>query len=144
MQQQQGRLGRRQLLVALLLAGLALPSALRAQDGPPAQSQLSEAGHFRLEWAPDLQPLPLNLLQGWNLQLQDATGQPLDGGVLGIEGGMPAHDHGLPTAPRITSRAGAGNYRLEGLRFHMPGVWELRVQIEHAGRRDTVRIGLLL
>lgn len=140
----QGRRGRRQLLLWLALGCLPVALPLCAQNGPPGHNQLSDGGHFRLWWTPDLQPLPLNLLQGWNLQLQDAAGRPLDGAVFSIDGGMPAHDHGLPTVPRITPRAGAGNYRLEGLRFHMPGIWELRVQIEQGDRRDTVRIELLL
>ena len=39
--------------------------------------------------------------------------------------GMPDHDHGLPTQPQVTSRLENGDYLLEGVRFHMPGKWQL-------------------
>ena len=55
---------------------------------------------------------------------------------------MPAHNHGLPTQPRVKADLGAGHYRVEGMRFHMAGHWEIRVTIAAAGREDTVVIPL--
>ena len=52
---------------------------------------------------------------------------------------MPEHDHGLPTAPRVTRELEPGRYLLEGVRFHMGGRWELILQIETAGAADTAR-----
>ena len=35
---------------------------------------------------------------------------------------MPEHNHGFPTAPRVTENLGEGDYLLEGMRFNMGGV----------------------
>ena len=55
-----------------------------------------------------------------------------------VSGGMPAHDHGLPSRPRVTRALGDGAYLLEGLKFHMNGRWEVRLDIEVGGNTDAV------
>ena len=59
-----------------------------------------------------------------------------------VDGGMPAHNHGLPTQPRVTQNLGEGCYKVEGLRFHMQGHWEMKIGIESGGATDTVIIPL--
>ena len=49
---------------------------------------------------------------------------------------MPAHQHGLNYAPEV-SALGDGTFRVDGLLFHMPGLWEL------AFRSDMVSRGRL-
>lgn len=122
------------LLIALLLAA---PAAA----GGPLESA---AGAFRLTYHSDLEPLVINRMHGWVLELETADGEPVEGAELTVEGGMPAHDHGLPTRPRVTEDLRGGRYRLEGLRFHMNGAWELVIRIDADGRRDRVVILLTL
>jgi hypothetical protein len=57
---------------------------------------------------------------------------------------MPVHNHGLPTQPRVTTELGDGDYRLEGMRFHMQGPWEITLTITVGGSTDTVVIALTL
>ena len=64
--------------------------------------------------------------------------------TLSIDGGMPEHDHGLPTAPRVVAELGGGDYRIEGLRFHMSGLWEIQISIDSGDHRDVVTIPLEL
>jgi hypothetical protein len=61
-----------------------------------------------------------------------------------VDGGMPLHNHGMPTRPRITEELGEGDYRLEGMRFHMRGAWEVSIEIAADGKTDTVIIKLSL
>ena len=56
---------------------------------------------------------------------------------ISVEGGMPNHDHGLPTQPRITSEITPGTYLLQGVRFHMPGKWECKFVVT-AGTRQEI------
>ncbi len=49
---------------------------------------------------------------------------------------MPDHDHGLPTAPLIRPAETAGEYRLQGIRFHMPGRWRLELRMERGEIHD--------
>jgi len=57
---------------------------------------------------------------------------------------MPAHDHGLPTRPRVTEELGDGDYRLDGVRFHMSGYWEMVISIKGDGYEGTVVVPLTL
>jgi hypothetical protein len=90
-----------------------------------------------------LDPIEINRIHTWTLAVT-RDGEPVEGAVLTVTGGMPAHDHGLPTAPRVTAELGDGRYKLEGLRFHMRGYWEVSVEIASGGTRDTVVIPLNL
>jgi hypothetical protein len=125
------------------LAALLLPQQPEAAPDEPRWLS-SRAGHFRVLLLPDAEPPPLNRMHAWNLLLQDAAGQPLSGALLQFDGGMPAHNHGLPSAPQVLPLARPGHYRIEGLRFHMPGAWELRLQIRHEGREDVLQWPLQL
>ena len=43
---------------------------------------------------------------------------------------MPAHGHGLPTAPRVTEILGDGRYLVNAARFNMAGWWQVTFAIE--------------
>ncbi len=53
---------------------------------------------------------------------------------------MPLHDHGLPTSPRVTENLGGGRYRLGGIRFHMPGVWQFVITVSDGTVSDSVTL----
>jgi hypothetical protein len=42
---------------------------------------------------------------------------------ISIDGGMKAHGHGLPTSPKVSATGIPGKYKIEGLKFSMPGEW---------------------
>ncbi|KGJ03173.1 YtkA-like [Paracoccus halophilus] len=109
-------------LAALALAAFA--TAALAQDAAPLTAT-SDAGLYRAELLPEAMPIPINIMQAWTLTLTDAAGIPVEGARIAITGGMPAHGHGLPTAPGVTADLGDGRYRIEGLHFSMTGVWAL-------------------
>ena len=76
-----------------------------------------------------LNPLAINTIHSWELVLYTADGVPLNGAQLSVVGGMPDHDHGLPTSPVVTGEITPGHYLLEGMRFHMPGRWLLTFNV---------------
>lgn len=86
----------------------------------------------------------INRMYSWILHIEDAAGQPVEGAKITVTGGMPEHDHGLPTQPRVTADLGEGNYRLEGMRFHMAGAWELSVSITTDSGTSTILLQLQL
>lgn len=69
--------------------------------------------------------LPINQIHSWNLQITDAAGNPTDCFPQQVRGGMPAHRHGLPTQPQWHQEREVGNYRIDGLKFQMPGLWQV-------------------
>ena len=75
---------------------------------------------------------------------EDANGNPVTGAHIEASGGMPAHDHGLPTYPRVTDDLGSGDYRLDGMRFHMTGAWEITIAVDADGKTDTVVVTVTL
>lgn len=83
-------------------------------------------------------------LHSWIITVKTADGKPVNDAQIKIDGGMPEHSHGLPTAPEMTKNLGDGRYRIEGVKFSMSGWWELRFDISAPGGSDTVTFNLVL
>ena len=83
-------------------------------------------------------------MHSWELVLRSAEGDTVEGATFDVTGGMPVHDHGLATAPRVTEELGNGRYRLDGMRFHMAGEWELTVAVIANGYTDSFTVRLTL
>ena len=123
---------------ALVVTALLAASFVQAQDfSTPVASR---DGRYLLSYASELQPLVINRIHRWTLRLQLADGSSVEGASFSISGGMPRHDHGLPTQPVVTTELGEGVYVLEGMRFHMAGTWEIVVRIEAPSGNDTAII----
>ncbi|MCH8277603.1 MAG: FixH family protein [Proteobacteria bacterium] len=86
----------------------------------------------------------VNRMHSWILHIEDAAGVTIEGALIEIVGGMPEHDHGLPTLPRVTEELGDGDYKLDGMRFHMSGYWEIVVTITTDEGASKVTIPLQL
>jgi hypothetical protein len=129
---------KRNFLIAVLLA-FSFSSALAEEV-----SWTSKGNVFVVSYQSELQPLQINQLHAWILHIENADGEPVEDAVIEATGGMPVHDHGLPTRPRVTDEIGDGNYRLEGIRFHMAGLWEITLVITDGDKADTVVISLTL
>lgn len=129
-----------------LASWLALATACYALPGVAAADAwiASDGGRYRLAFQADIDPITINRMHAWVLHLTHADGRPVLDARIEVAGGMPAHDHGLPSQPRVTEALGEGRYRLEGVRFHMPGVWEVVVTLEADGGRDRFVVPLLL
>lgn len=121
-----------------------LPVLLLMGATAPPQQWESDSGELRASYSSELMPLPLNRMHAWTVHLETRDGSPLENAEVSIDGGMPAHNHGLATMPAVTAYLGNGDYRVEGLRFHMQGAWELRITVRHAGMTDRIVIPLAL
>ena len=91
-----------------------------------------------------LDPIAINQIHQWEIQVKTPQGAPVDGAKVTIIGGMPMHKHGLPTAPRVTKDLDQGVYLLEGMKFNMAGWWELIVQIEAGSDQDKATFNVIL
>jgi hypothetical protein len=88
--------------------------------------------------------LQINRMHSWVLHIETEAGIAVEGATVEVDGGMPEHDHGLPTKPRVTEELGGGDYKLDGLRFHMNGYWEILVKVTTESGVSTVIIPLQL
>ena len=108
---------------------------------------ITENGSFTLT----LQPLqdasntpaariPVGKMHRWRLALVDSQGAAAYPARIIVGGGMPAHQHGLPTQPQVVEHLGDGRYIIDGVRFNMDGDWVFRITIatEHAADRVEV------
>ena len=92
----------------------------------------------------EVSPVQINRMHSWRLRLTDADGAPLSNASIEVRGGMPDHDHGLPTRPEVAGGAEPGVYLLRGLRFHMPGRWLLEFTIALDGEEGGIEDGASL
>lgn len=89
----------------------------------------AEDAALRVTYSTPAGPPVINQIHSWILHVESSDGIPVENAEITVTGGMPEHDHGLPTQPRVTEELGGGDYRLEGLRFHMQGAWELEITV---------------
>lgn len=120
-------------VVAVLLGAMLMPV-----------SQPASAGEIIVTYTTPDGPPEINRMHSWILFVESDSGEPIEGADIEVDGGMPAHDHGLPTRPRVTEELGGGYYRLDGVRFHMSGYWEMVIHIRSDIAEETVVVALTL
>jgi hypothetical protein len=110
-------------------AGCPAPEAPEA-PGPPLTTlgELfpTDSGSYRISVRPEDPPAPVGRLHRWIVHLETAEGQAFEPTRLTVGGGMPQHGHGFVTEPRATQSLGAGDFLIEGVKFHMAGEWTLQ------------------
>ncbi|MFN3786626.1 MAG: FixH family protein [Thiothrix sp.] len=116
--------------LSLLLAGCGGPA-------PTWQlSQRSDGGMYQATLVCAEAPT-VGAFQECSLHLYSQQALPSDLQVA-IDGGMPAHGHGLPTTPQAIAAATAGEFRIEGLKYSMPGEWVLGFLLQAPNAQDKV------
>jgi hypothetical protein len=78
----------------------------------------------------------------WTLQLSamanGVVGAPASGATLTVAPYMPDHEHG-PGAyrPKIEAMTEPGHYKIEQINTWMPGYWEITIEADAGGVRDS-------
>ncbi|CAN5728394.1 hypothetical protein BH11PSE3_BH11PSE3_11930 [soil metagenome] len=77
-----------------------------------------------------LRPEPMRIEVGepFSLLLNVCTKSDNPAELVAIDANMPDHRHGMNYRPTIVA-AGEGRYRVEGMVFHMPGRWEINMDV---------------
>lgn len=127
-------------LVVTLVGCMTMEMSGPAKETKGSMKVMSEAGLFRAAIKSEVDPIPLNEIHAWTLHVETDDGKPVNDAVITVDGGMPAHGHGLPTEPRVTANLGNGDYRVEGLKFHMQGEWVVTFVITAGDNEDTVTV----
>jgi hypothetical protein len=109
-----------------------------------AAVRTSENAAYRVSYASQPAPVPINQLHRWTLHVETADGRPVTDAQIKVDGDMPQHGHGLPTRPRVTANLGNGDYQVDGIRFQMGGWWVMEFTIDAGGRRDVAKFNLML
>jgi hypothetical protein len=122
---------------------LFLTAALSACATPPANldvslEKASASGRYLVSLSPPPSPPAINQMHSWTVSVKDVAGSPVSGARLAVDGGMPQHGHGLPTKPRVTREIEDGTYLVEGMKFSMPGWWNIKFDIQGQQGQDKV------
>ena len=120
------------------------PNSTNTSELDTSTEKLTENGAFKVSFKSELDPIAIGSMHSWVLNVETADGQPVEGATIFVDGGMPEHGHGLPTAPEVTQDMGNGDYLVEGLKFQMGGWWEVKFNISADGVEDNVTFNLVL
>jgi hypothetical protein len=101
-------------------------------------------GLYKAAIAPQANPIVVGSMHAWTVTVRTPAGAPLKVAKITVNGGMPQHGHGLPTAPQVTKDLGDGGYLVEGMKFNMRGWWTLDLAIDGPKGADTVTFNLIL
>jgi hypothetical protein len=126
-------------IMGSVMGGRAVPD-----DLDTAETRLSDQGIFKVSITSSIDPVPVNQIHTWTVHVENAAGQILEQAEITVDGGMPQHGHGLPTKPQVTQNLGEGDYLVEGLKFNMPGWWEVTFHITANGQSDSVTFNPIL
>jgi DNA-binding beta-propeller fold protein YncE len=126
--------------------------ALRAQ--PEA-----EARRYAVAIATEPAPIPLGQPFAMTVSVAEAGGgAPARNVILDVDGTMPEHHHGMSGKPAIVPLDGTvsqdllpghgvrGNDRfgVRGMLFHMPGRWEIHVDVTHGAITERAQVDVTL
>lgn len=121
------------------------PAAARPKNLNTSLDRVTEQGMFRVSIQSQATPIRLWRVHQWTVHVTDAKGEPVSGAQLLVDGGMPQHRHGLPTAPRAAPSGTPGDYLISGVKFSMPGWWELKLGVTAPdGRADRITFNIVL
>ena len=88
-------------------------------------------------WRSEPAPIPVGAHFSIRFHL---CGPPV--GRVGVRGWMPDHRHGMNYRPGVTLNGLSGT--AEGLLFHMPGRWQLILDVRGAAGRETLTVEAVL
>ena len=124
----------------LLVVALALVAALPAWADCPLDlgrgtGWVLFSGQFMVAFRPE--PLQIEVGEPFALLFNVCTkrGEPAE--LVALDAQMPEHRHGMNYRPAIVA-AGEGRFRAEGLVFHMPGRWEITMDVRQGDTSDRL------
>ncbi len=123
---------------AAALAWLVLPTWAACPPQPEAGAVLS-AGAVTVAWRAE--PERIAVGQPFELQVQLC---PTTLRLQRVDAQMPEHRHGMNYRPSVTP-LGDGQWRVQGMLWHMAGRWELRLNVvDAAGAASSLRQSIVL
>ena len=97
--------------------------------------------HYMIAFRPE--PMRIEVGEPFALLFNICTkdGNPAE--LVAVEATMPEHKHGMNYRPTIVA-AGDGRYRAEGMVFHMPGRWEVAMDVRAGEESERLTHEIIL
>ncbi|WP_425261708.1 hypothetical protein ACPOLB_12585 [Rubrivivax sp. RP6-9] len=121
-------------MVGAVLAGLVLPAV-----ACPLAGAVLQAGAVQAAWRV-AGGAAIAVGRHFTVEVQLC---PAGAALARVDATMPEHRHGMNYRPSLHP-LGDGRWRADGLMFHMAGRWELRLDVAHGGRTETLRTAITL
>lgn len=123
------------------------PQPEPAPSPPPAESDetQSQTGAYIVEYDPEPEPIPFNKLFSLRVRVLENTPirSPAKDVQVAADAAMPGHGHGMNTKP-TTRMLRPGEFMIEGMLFHMPGQWEIYIDVTRDGVTERARFPVTL
>ena len=123
-------------IISYLFYSVIVPT-IHAEESPDIVVETASGWTIHID--SEVSPLRINQIHSWRIEIRDSNSALVPNALLEVEGGMPDHNHGLPTQPRVIAEIAPGTYLLQGVRFHMPGRWRMQFIIS---TKDQEEIGI--
>ena len=123
----------------------AAPVAPAPRPWEGGRSVVSNAGTYRVVFTGPAGGLPRGApfaLDAWVFRA-DAPDRPLTGVRLTADAAMPEHGHGMNRVPRVEAHPD-GRFRVEGMLFHMPGLWQLYFDVTAGALTERAQVDVEL
>lgn len=125
--------------IAIWLATVVLAVAAPDATAQPINAR-SEGGALLLRIAGADMLAKLNHWLTWDIRLATSDGKPVADASITLTGQHRYARNPLPTTPQVVPGASDGEYRIEGLRLHIPGEWRLVFDIDFKQIRDRITL----
>lgn len=99
------------------------------------------SSHYMVAFRPE--PIRIEVGQPFSLLFNVCTKNDNPAELVAVDATMPDHKHGMNYRPTIVSM-GDGRYRVEGLVFHMPGRWELAIDVRAGEESERLTHEIIL
>lgn len=121
------------LLHACAAGGNSAPTPIRTDPAFAAPRPTADSAYF-VRCTPRPLPIPMNRMFAMDVAVftDSALTQPAATVRIHPDADMPEHGHGMTLSPR-TARTGPGAFRVDGMLMHMPGAWEIYIDVENDG-----------
>jgi len=97
--------------------------------------------HYMVAFRPE--PMRIEVSEPFSLLFNVCTKTDGPAELVALDAQMPDHKHGMNYRPTIVS-LGEGRYRVDGLVFHMPGRWELAIDVRAGEESERLTHEIIL
>jgi hypothetical protein len=113
------------------------PGAKEPEPRAPRQTSL---GGYYVTYETSPAVIPVNKIFSIDVRVctDAAMQQPAAGVQIGADAAMPSHHHGMNLTPKV-EKVGEGRFKVTGMLFHMPGPWELYIDVRGSGETERAR-----
>lgn len=128
---------RKILAMAVLAVACTAETDSASDDATDPRSAVTDGGTWTVSILPDPDPIPANAEFALVVTVDDGSGGAV-GTRLDLTADMPAHGHAMNQEPVVSGAD--GEFRADGMLFHMTGEWRIFIEVDSNAGAETVEM----